>query len=1284
MKNINIRTLIAFIVLLCSPLLAQEAFNYWVPYVDTQHTGRSATHNKLIIYAFEDNTSIQIRADSYSLDAGDSLEISRPVLEEGINVSSNKPVQVYYYFISAHHGAYEDGAIMYYLLEDSYLGTEYFIPIPNKIVSVLATRDSTNIIVNDTTKCYLNAGETERFNELPTGTHIVSNNLIAVVCANYSDDHYSSTYASQLYPTGILGTSYFTPRQHAHTYRSSTDSSLVYILSVSHNTIVSIDTVDFELNLGETVSYPAIEEIDIFSNQPIYVVYLSDVYGQDRWTSTLRHYEFAFSLLPEELGIRRAVIDAQSASRHGFPIVQVCVTSLEDNNNILILTDGRIREWITLDKGERAYFSEGEVEEWDTHPLIIESEASMHVIHSIRSWWSGTSEQAYGGNVNGRFIFNHDVGVMKILEPPREVSLDETYSPTAIVKNHGLNSETFDVAFQIGQIYSSTQSIELSPDEVDTMVFTEWNAQSAGTFNAKCFTDLENDEYSMNDEKTKVIVVNPDSGPIITGISPNSGGNTGSVTVEISGANFLDGSQVFLQREESEDILAHWISAEDSSLITATFDLREQELGDWDVTVVNPDSSLTTYFDGFRVEEGFERLWVNVIGPDQIRFRRESRFIVAYGNTGNVDATYPWVAIGLPWGMDYEIDIPYALSTSLEEENEEPDEDAIDVTLISLPLLSPGEEGLINLIITPDERGELALYAKITTNPDPYFYSLLTLPDSIEFENDPEFQEFKFEPSFIAEMDPSRTPPPGYVLLWEDYTIRGFNNNEEAQGYHIAKSLGDGNFIEMLKYEEGPHLRISTLGDSAGTNGYKGAFRPPHYSEEHGRDVIRRATELIERFGQEDSQSNAVGKLCDNKVEDDYLQSNCLGVFHVLNKEFRGYNLKSFPEIEDGLSNLKQSNPKRREKYKYRGEFRQNSEDANETDKCLEGYQDIIDYLDRQLNVVGSVDPNDKYGPTGFGDYSFIDINIPLNYMIKFENVDTASASAEDIFLIDTLDIDLDWSTLSFGESSHLATTQEIDTTTGIITWRFDDIDLPPNVNPPEGEGFASYSIRPKNDLVSGTEIRNRASIFFDFNDPMATSEVLNTIDAGSPTSAVLTLEPEQPLSTFEVKLSGSDDLGGSGIKNYEIYVSENGGQFDHWLTTDEETVMFSGQNGHTYDFYCIAQDNVGNHERSKSSGEASTLVNLPAGIAVSPNPFKPSKGHTVISFFGDRLPNAKIMIFNKSGMKVRTLQETNGTDRLDWDASNDNGEKLASGVYIWVSKYSDGGEDKGKFAIIK
>ncbi len=117
----------------------------------------------------------------------------------------------------------------------------------------------------------------------------------------------------------------------------------------------------------------------------------------------------------------------------------------------------------------------------------------------------------------------------------------------------------------------------------------------------------------------------------------------------------------------------------------------------------------------------------------------------------------------------------------------------------------------------------------------------------------------------------------------------------------------------------------------------------------------------------------------------------------------------------------------------------------------------------------------------------------PIIYHIMFENKKEATAPAEDIVITDELDQNLDLSTLQFLGSKH----QEFLTyqlNGRILTFRFDDINLPPNVNPPEGEGWVTFSIHPNPGLPLGAEIHNKTSIVFDVNPPIDTSELVHII----------------------------------------------------------------------------------------------------------------------------------------------------------------------------------------------
>jgi PKD repeat protein len=134
--------------------------------------------------------------------------------------------------------------------------------------------------------------------------------------------------------------------------------------------------------------------------------------------------------------------------------------------------------------------------------------------------------------------------------------------------------------------------------------------------------------------------------------------------------------------------------------------------------------------------------------------------------------------------------------------------------------------------------------------------------------------------------------------------------------------------------------------------------------------------------------------------------------------------------------------------------------------------------------VRSSIDPNDKLAsPEGEGASHGIEPGQRLAYMIQFENKKEATAEAIYVRAVDTLDQDLDWGTFAIGDMSHpQKCSYQFNPYTGVIVWSCDSIMLPPNTNPPQGEGYFTYSISPKRNLPDGTEIANAAWIRFDYN----------------------------------------------------------------------------------------------------------------------------------------------------------------------------------------------------------
>ena len=138
-------------------------------------------------------------------------------------------------------------------------------------------------------------------------------------------------------------------------------------------------------------------------------------------------------------------------------------------------------------------------------------------------------------------------------------------------------------------------------------------------------------------------------------------------------------------------------------------------------------------------------------------------------------------------------------------------------------------------------------------------------------------------------------------------------------------------------------------------------------------------------------------------------------------------------------------------------------------------------------------DPNDmSVDPKGCGLPGMVRPGTPLKYEIRFQNL--GNAPAFDVVVRAPLDADLDLGTLDILDSSHLITSVAMDADR-VLTWSFIDINLPAaSDDEPGSHGFVTFTATPKAGLPSGTEISNSAGIYFDFNPPVLTNTVVNTI----------------------------------------------------------------------------------------------------------------------------------------------------------------------------------------------
>ena len=623
--------------------------------------------------------------------------------------------------------------------------------------------------------------------------------------------------------------------------------------------------------------------------------------------------------------------------------------------------------------------------------------------------------------------------------------------------------------------------------------------------------------------------------PGIGWVSTYTGGAGGTVTVRIWGIGLADDARVLLRRDDDTTIEAD-VTAEPGDYLAAVFDLSSATPAEYQLLVINPDGQEFTASQAFIVEpEKRVELWVDILGRDTIRVGRPQTYYIMYGNNGNADA------VGVPLWI---AGVPKGAAWKLGFELTPPPlhgQGLVPIDFDEVPKHIEREDDIAIPLLVPSVPPGVTKTLQIT----------LTIPTEEQFRlhvwtNPPLFGSRLLEawrrcitdvlfPRFLVKLPPV---------------------------YDCSKAILDL-----------PNALLKWL--ESGT--------PMSYIDY-----------LVAALN--------VGVQCSGEM------SGPIILIHLVETPL-DFLLAAYGSARD--------------------------------ERCIDAWNKTWERITAPIRTVGSRDPNDKVGSPGAGEGRHLSVREPLRYVIFFENVETATAPAQEVVITDQLDTaKLDLSSLhlgliAFGDRvvipppgpSEFTTDVDlrpdldlivridagVDTDSGLLTWRLTSLDpetgeppedplagfLPPNVTPPEGDGSVLFTVMPKNDLPSGSEIRNRATIVFDANAPIETGEVLNTIDAAGPTSSVGTLAETQESAEFTVSWTGEDDEGGAGIRDYTIYVATDDGDYDVWLANTADTsTTFTGEDGHAYKFYSRATDNVGHVEPAPATADAATLVSedVPVG----------------------------------------------------------------------------------------
>jgi len=179
-----------------------------------------------------------------------------------------------------------------------------------------------------------------------------------------------------------------------------------------------------------------------------------------------------------------------------------------------------------------------------------------------------------------------------------------------ITPNSGLDTETVNVTDLAGTGFMAGATVKLTKIGEGDTATTDLVVESATKIT--CKLDLSGKAAGQ----WNVVVTNTDGQvgtltngftvkcpvPTVTGITPNSGINNGSIGItNVAGTNFRQGATVKLRKSGQNDIVAMNVALTSSSQIACTFDLTGKAVGPWDVVVTNPDGQSATLTDGFTI-----------------------------------------------------------------------------------------------------------------------------------------------------------------------------------------------------------------------------------------------------------------------------------------------------------------------------------------------------------------------------------------------------------------------------------------------------------------------------------------------------------------------------------------------------------------------------------------------------------------------------------------------------------------------------------------------------------
>jgi hypothetical protein len=706
-------------------------------------------------------------------------------------------------------------------------------------------------------------------------------------------------------------------------------------------------------------------------------------------------------------------------------------------------------------------------------------------------------------------------------------------------------------------------------------------------------------------------------------IEGTHGGNSGPVTITVYAGGLNAQSQPVL-RSGSTEIVGSQIIFPKTGQVQAVFDIDGVALGKYDVVVQNPGEPEMILSQAYTVEEAVEPdVFVEVNGRSRALINRWSTYTVDIGNRGNTDAFYRILWLCVP--------------DSIEFKN----------LVFDLDVYDDPE--------TAEYLSECPPYWELDTlGNEPFNGRIYGIP----------LQKIPADYTFSIEMK---------VKAVEDFEIIAFTTTPWFE---------PEDFSETMSYNECVAWAIATMIRDKLVEQLTGLLP--------GADCVYNSVKSL---------SEVTLAYSEGKLTVGSLTWSVSSVIWTCLKDL-GQNIPwvkamkvSKVLIDITIDIVNQYN----------------------ADQDCQKYK-VKDKKQRRVAAVTSLDPNEIQGPEGYTDDHYIADKL-MNYTVFFENQSTAGANAVEVFIYDTLDISkYDPETFSFEKIWISGTTHDVDAegfdfamdvdmrpgincvvrvsgtynpNNGVAYWHFMSLDpstmditedpdggfLPPNIDKPEGEGFVSYNVLLKNDMANGQQVDAKATIVFDFNNPIVTNIFSNTLDFEAPVSEVYDIQLYND-ELHEVFWQASDY--GAGVEYYNIYMSENNGPWELWrnhILKSSDTIRANPE--HNYRFFAQAVDYLGNIEPEKNYAEMvlglDNYGNESVAFRIVPNP---ASEKTAVVCVAEMMQEISIEVFSVDGRLVYSksgILLNPGKQKVDIDVSG-----FAPGIYS-LSVKSENGVSSGK-----